>query len=239
MNAAISLVFGTIMLFLCEVSAATPINVLLCQDSNYTCYKVKKGDTWEKLFPDPAQRNVVMRVNRMNITLNTLRNMQSNARIAIPKNLHDTNIMNYSPLPKQISAPGGKMIFVSLNEKVLAWGAYNAQGSLQAWGPVSGGRGWCPDMKQACHTKLGKFTIYREQGAFCKSSKFPIGHGGAPMPYCMYFHGGFALHGSYTVPGFNDSHGCIRLLIPDAEWLNKDFVTDDQPTSVVIVNTAP
>lgn len=44
------------------------------------------------------------------------------------------------------------------------------------------------------------------------------------MPYCMFFHGGYALHGSYKVPGYDDSHGCIRLFIDDARWLNEEFV---------------
>jgi len=33
----------------------------------------------------------------------------------------------------------------------------------------------------------------------------------------MFFHGGFALHGSPSVPGYNASHGCVRLFDDDAE----------------------
>jgi len=53
----------------------------------------------------------------------------------------------------------------------------------------------------------------------------------------MYFHGGFALHGSYEVPGFNASHGCVRLFVPDAEWLNQDFTAGGQKVMVIITNT--
>lgn len=35
----------------------------------------------------------------------------------------------------------------------------------------------------------------------------------------LYFHGGFALHGSDHVPAHPASHGCIRLPRPDATWL--------------------
>lgn len=56
------------------------------------------------------------------------------------------------------------------------------------------------------------------------------------MPWCMYFHGGFALHGSYEVPGFNASHGCIRMFVPDAEWLNQEFTNGEKEVQVFITN---
>jgi len=45
---------------------------------------------------------------------------------------------------------------------------------------------------------------------------------------------GFALHGSYEVPGYNASHGCVRIFVDDAEWLNEDFT--DIGTRVYITN---
>ena len=151
------------------------------------------------------------------------------------QNSSDTNTLDYSPMKRQISPPGHKLILVSLNPNVLAFGAYGANGVLQYWGPVSGGRGYCPDVGRGCHTSVGTFSIYNHGGAGCRSSKFPVGRGGAPMPYCMYFHGGYALHGSYEVPGFNASHGCVRMFVNDAEWLNHDF-TSGSPVTVVIRN---
>ena len=45
------------------------------------------------------------------------------------------------------------------------------------------------------------------------------------MPYCMYFNNGQALHGEPNgLPGYNASHGCVRLYVSDAEWLRYDFV---------------
>ena len=35
-----------------------------------------------------------------------------------------------------------------------------------------------------------------------------------------YFKGGFAVHGSTSVPAFPASHGCIRVTIEDADWLS-------------------
>ena len=44
------------------------------------------------------------------------------------------------------------------------------------------------------------------------------------MPYCMFFHKGFALHGSDDIPGYRASHGCVRMFTRDAKWLNEEFV---------------
>ena len=74
--------------------------------------------------------------------------------------------------------------------------------------------------------------MFAKGGANCKSSKFPLEHPGAPMPYCMKFHGGYALHGSYEVRPYNASHGCIRILPEDARWLSQNLV---RPGTRVIV----
>ncbi|MGD2179457.1 MAG: L,D-transpeptidase [Anaerolineae bacterium] len=41
------------------------------------------------------------------------------------------------------------------------------------------------------------------------------------VPYTMYFHGGYGLHGTYWHDNFGHpmSHGCVNLPTPDAEWL--------------------
>ncbi len=124
-----------------------------------------------------------------------------------------------APFPSRIS--NGNIIKVDLGK--LAWGAYDDQGELVKWGRASGGKNYCPDIKRGCRTVTGTYTIYRKQGPECKSSRFPVGKGGAPMPYCMHFKGGYAMHGG-QVPNYNASHGCIRLLRGDAEWLNHNFV---------------
>lgn len=208
--------------------AAFPISQTLCKNQiEFDCYSVKRGDNWKKLFPDEEERDLVMRLNRINISL------QRGMKIAIPKNLATAISLDFAPLPKFISAPGEKIIYVSIDPTILAWGAYDASGVLQAWGPVSGGKGWCPDVGRRCHTAVGKFAVYHKQGSGCISRKYPVGRGGAPMPYCMFFHGGFALHGSYDVPGYNASHGCVRLFIPDAKWLNQEFVKDEEVAVIV------
>lgn len=124
------------------------------------------------------------------------------------------------PFPAKIGSTN--IIKVDLGK--LAWGAYNDQGDLVKWGPASGGKNYCPDIHRGCKTITGTYTIYKKQGPSCKSSRFPVKtHGGAPMPYCMHFKGGYALHGG-NVPNYNASHGCVRLLFQDAQWLNQNFV---------------
>lgn len=205
---------------------AQPYGPKLCkEDPLYHCYKTKKGDTWEKLFPDEEQKNMVMKINRVNLRLH------SGMIIAIPNTILNTTLLDYAPFKKDIDPPGEKIILVSLNN--LAWGAYDEKGTLVNWGPVSGGKGYCPDIGRGCHTSKGTFHIYTKQGSGCKSTKFPVGRGGAPMPYCMFFHGGFALHGSYDVPGYNASHGCVRLMVNDAKWLNQEFVRDEEVKVIV------
>lgn len=216
---------AVIFFFFNSVVYAKGYGSRLCNSSSqYSCYVVKRGDTWQKLFPDAEKRDLVMRINRKNTRL------YPGLRIAIPNSDH-TDLMAHSPLPERISPPGRKMIIIDIDD--LAFGAYDADGHLQHWGPISGGRGYCPDVRRRCSTPIGKFAIYQKRGAGCVSSKFPVGRGGAPMPYCMFFRGGFALHGSYTVPGYHDSHGCIRLFVNDAKWLNQDF-TAGSSTSVLI-----
>lgn len=126
---------------------------------------------------------------------------------------------SYAPFPERIST--GNIIKVDLGK--LAWAAYDNQGYLVRWGEASGGKRYCPDIRRGCRTVTGTYTIYRKQGPGCKSSRFPVGRGGAPMPYCMHFKGGYAMHGGH-VPGYNASHGCVRLHHEDARWLNQEFV---------------
>jgi lipoprotein-anchoring transpeptidase ErfK/SrfK len=68
------------------------------------------------------------------------------------------------------------------------------------------------------------FHIISKGGPGCKSSRFPIGRGGSPMPYCMFFSKYYAVHGSYEVPNHNASHGCIRVTPSEASWLSHNFM---------------
>lgn len=215
----------TVVIFLADTAYAARYSQKLCKSEGYYCYTVKRGESWSKLFPDEDQRITVMKINRMNTSI--YRGMQ----IAIPDSFGES-YMDFAPFPHEGDSTGNKYILVSLSK--LAFGAYDENGVLQYWGPVSGGRGFCPDVHRGCHSPSGHFVIYSKGGSGCVSHKFPVGRGGAPMPYCMFFHGGFALHGSYEVPGYNASHGCVRMYPEDAKWLNHIFTDGESHVSVII-----
>lgn len=124
-------------------------------------------------------------------------------------------------IAEKIPPPGEKVIIV--NPRIHQWGAYSADGKLLRSGTATAGSGWCRDLGRPCRTKSGHFRIYSLGSFGCKSSKFPRPRGGAPMPYCMFFNGGQALHGSYEVVRGNVSHGCVRVNVDAARWLRFEF----------------
>lgn len=111
------------------------------------------------------------------------------------------------------------------NPRTLHWTAVSSSGKVVRSGHGSGGRSYCPDIHRSCRTPTGTYHVIGKRGSDCKSSRYPVGHGGAPMPYCMYFTKFYAVHGSYEVPGYNASHGCIRVTPSDAHWLYNNFMS--------------
>lgn len=111
------------------------------------------------------------------------------------------------------------------NPNTHSWSAIDDSGNVVRSGRASGGRGYCPDSGKHCKTPAGTFHIISKGGPGCKSSLYPIGRGGSPMPWCMFFSKYYAIHGSYEVPkNANASHGCIRVTPGDANWLSHHFV---------------
>lgn len=175
-----------------------------CDSDKYKCIRVYRGDTWEKMFPDEEQRKLVMDLNRTNMAL------KYRSWLIVPKDITASK-MSHSPFPEKINASNNKRIVISVPKQ--AYAAYDRNGELVKWGAVNTGR------EDGEHeTPRGKFKVYRKQGAECKSSKYPIPTGGSPMPYCMHFYKGYAIH-EYQMPGFAISHGCVRTSMSDAKWL--------------------
>jgi hypothetical protein len=197
---------------------------VLCNKPDYSCITIKSNQTWSSLYPNPEEQDIIRRVNRMNVRL------RPGMIIAIPKNIDRLSIYDVSPFPRYIESEGEKTVYVS--QKNLAWGAYDADGELVWWGPISSGIDGCHGITGTCQTPSGSFRIIRKQDIDCVSTAFPRradgNNGGAVMPYCMHFFKGYALHGSYDVPGYRASHGCVRMLIEDARWLNEEFVSTAQ-----------
>lgn len=188
----------------------------LCGYPQYDCIKVAPGQSWENMFPNEEKRDIVQRINR------TYNPLWAGKVIAVPKNLAYVNQFDVAPFPIKIAGEDQKQVIIDQDK--LAWGAYDAQGNLVKWGPISSGRDRCTDANRSCRTLTGIFRVFSKENEKCSSNVFPIGKGGAKMPYCMYFHKGFALHGSTDIPGVRASHGCVRMFIEDAKWLNHEFV---------------
>lgn len=152
-------------------------------------------------------------------------------KLANPAMVHhadDTKGRDHFPMARHAT---GRNVFI-FDPRAGAWAAYDASGNRVKTGRASGGATWCEDVGRACKTAVGHFTVYLEKGKACKSGKYPIGEGGAPMPHCMFFYRGYAIHASNHVPDYNASHGCIRVAPSAAEWLDHNFIN---PGTTVIV----
>ncbi len=138
---------------------------------------------------------------------------------------------SYSSLPTHIAAQGERVFIFS--PRLLRWAAYDAQGYQVASGKANGGASYCPELGKPCLTPRGAFRVQRKGTIDCVSSRFPLGTGGAPMPYCMHFGGGFAIHGSPYISNRNTSHGCIRVHTAAAKWLHSYFM--QRGTKVIVL----
>jgi lipoprotein-anchoring transpeptidase ErfK/SrfK len=134
---------------------------------------------------------------------------------------HVEHHVHHASLPATIRSHGEPVIIV--NPVIHAWGAYSSSGKLLRSGLATAGSSWCGDLGRPCRTKTGTFRITSLGSADCVSKKFPIGRGGAPMPYCMFFNGGQGIHGSDELAYANLSHGCVRVSVSDARWLRFNF----------------
>lgn len=118
-----------------------------------------------------------------------------------------TELLALAPFPAELDTISsiGKMILVSRH--VQAFGAYES-GKLVYWGPTSTG-------KMASPTPAGLyFTNWR-----AKETRSSI-NSAWRLPW--YFNldniRGVAFH-QYDLPGMPASHGCVRLLEEDAQWI--------------------
>lgn len=70
----------------------------------------------------------------------------------------------------------------------------------------------------ATPTVTGQFKVYVKYRSAKMSGP---GYYLPNVPYIMYFHGSYGLHGTYWHNNFGTpmSHGCVNLSIPDSEWL--------------------
>lgn len=138
-----------------------------------------------------------------------------------------------SPLAAaQSSGYNGDSRRLVISPREHRWYAYK-NGRVVRTGVASTGANYCPDIRRSCRTPQGTFRVVSKGGPGCRSSRYPVGRGGAPMPYCMFFTQYYAVHGSYDVPkNHNASHGCVRIYPSDARWMSQDFLRIGDPVTV-------
>jgi len=165
---------------------------------------LKKGETLAKICnSDSTARIIFLKVNRLDE-----RHFPLGKEVLVPVDVNKAIL--YSPVPAILTdSRGGREIRIFLNPQYF--GAYE-EGKLIFWGPVSSGR------KERA-TPPGKFFVnYKER--FRRSLKYE----NAPMPFSINYYKGYFIH-QQSLPGRPASHGCVRLLLMDAErlffWLQR------------------
>ncbi len=105
-------------------------------------------------------------------------------------------------------AHGEKWIDIDLSTQTLV--AYEGQTEVFR-ATVSTGTAWTP-------TVTGRFRIFRK---LLSQTMVGPDYEQPDVPYVMYFHGGYSIHGAYWHNDFGRprSHGCVNLRVEDARWL--------------------
>jgi hypothetical protein len=147
-----------------------------------------------------AQLAILEKLNRADVEhIGRLR------ELVVPESWSDE--LSYSPLPMKYASTEASPTFLVVYLPGQLFGAYEF-GRLIRWGPVSSG-------SRTNRTSPGTFSLnWRSAGR--ASTVDPDWF----MRWYFNFGNreGLAFH-AYSLPGYPASHGCIRLLERDAEWL--------------------
>jgi hypothetical protein len=171
----------------------------LSEKINLTSYVVKKGDTLWTLYEEDWL--TVAKLNKISPDA-----LLPGMTLLTPVNMDEASI--FSPLPDNLPLREEqleeKIIYADLKLQVL--GKYE-NGTLIEWHPISSGKKEHP-------TPRGEFRVNRKDKNHVSNS-VPKPDGGAPMPYALRFYGPYWIHEG-SLPGHEDSYGCIRLMKMDA-----------------------
>ena len=148
---------------------------------------------------------------------NDLENLSPGDTLVVPTHF-GLDFRAYSPFPRYYPGASDLDKIVILDKQIQAWGAYE-RGELARWGIINTGA-------ESGRTPAGRFNVnWKEE---YRVSTLSPGYGkpeGAgdlwEMYWVMNLHEARGIHmHQYALPTSGPaSHGCIRMLEPDAKWL--------------------
>jgi hypothetical protein len=171
---------------------------------DYRDARKSKQPIYRHLFGDKA--DAVMRFNRI-----APKFVYGGRRLKVPE--LPEGVSEYQPMPAVYPPATAvpRMALIVLNRQFI--GLYEF-GRLKASFPLSSGR-------NGHRTPVGDFKASAKD-RFHKSSVYPEPHGGWPMPWAVRFYKSYFWIHEGDLPGYPDSHGCVRLMHADAviffEW---------------------
>ncbi len=189
-----------------EVENVVPIIPKISTDYSRFIFPKNKKDSAMAVFRKQytkEQRYMILALNRLDE-----KNAWRADTLMIPNNL-DADFVSYSPFPSRLEILKDVNKFVTFSYPIQAYAVYE-NGSLVKWGPTSMG-------KKASQTKRGlMFANWKKELAISTVNK------NWKLPYNFNIHNslGIGWH-QYDLPGFPQSHSCLRLLMDDAKWMYK------------------
>lgn len=148
----------------------------------------------------PERMDEVLKLNRLDLA-----HARKGSTLLVPA--AGVAWLDLSPFPATWAETAGqpKLLVVSL--RLQAWAAYE-QGNLLRWGPASTG-------KQKSPTPVG---LYHTN--WCQKARTSTFNDEWELKWYVNLHNsaGISFH-QYELPGYPDSHACVRLASDDAEWL--------------------
>ena len=148
---------------------------------------------------------------------NDLENLSPGDTLVVPSDF-GLDFRAYSPFPRYYPAARPIDKVVILDKNIQAWGAYR-DGELARWGILNTGA-------ESSRTPSGRFNVNWKQEH--RVSTLSPGYGSSDpdaelweMHWVMNLHETRGIHmHQYALPNSGPaSHGCIRMLEPDAKWL--------------------
>jgi lipoprotein-anchoring transpeptidase ErfK/SrfK len=164
--------------------------------------KITNNQTLSSLKTTLGEQGIelVLKLNRLDP-----KHVQKGTTLVVPD--APAALITLSPFPQELEMGLSLPKLILVSREAQAFGAYES-GKLVYWGPTSTG-------KKATQTPAGLYyTNWKKKET--RSSVNPAWI--LPWAFNLDNLGGIAFH-QYDLPGFPASHGCVRLLNQDAQWI--------------------